>query len=36
MHKLAMAMFKDSVDAYIREDVQLALTLKPRDKTSMR
>ncbi|CAA9234970.1 MAG: Phosphate transport system regulatory protein PhoU [uncultured Chthoniobacterales bacterium] len=33
MHKLAMAMFKDSVDAYIREDVQLALTLKPRDKT---
>src|SRR5918998_2063571 len=29
MFKLAMAMFKDSVDAYIREDVQLALTLKP-------
>ena len=32
MYKLAMAMFKDSVDAYIREDVQLALTLKARDK----
>ena len=32
MHKHAMAMFRDSVDAYIREDVQLALELKPRDK----
>lgn len=29
----AMSMFKDSVEAYIREDVQLALELKPRDKT---
>ena len=33
MQKHAMAMFKDSVDAYIREDVELALTLKVRDKT---
>jgi phosphate transport system protein len=28
----AMTMFKDSVDAYLREDVNLALALKPRDK----
>ena len=28
-----MTMFKDSVDAYIREDVELALTLKARDKS---
>ncbi len=28
----AMAMFRDSMEAYIREDVQLALALKPRDK----
>ncbi len=28
----AMAMFKDSVDAYVREDVTLAMALKPRDK----
>ncbi|HSH39657.1 MAG TPA: phosphate signaling complex protein PhoU [Chthoniobacterales bacterium] len=33
MRKHAMAMFKDSVDAYIREDVELAMTLKARDKT---
>ena len=33
MQKHAMTMFKDSVDAYIREDVDLALTLKARDKT---
>lgn len=32
MHRHAMAMFKDSVDAYIREDVEQALTLKARDK----
>ena len=32
MQKHAMAMFKDSVEAYIREDVQLAMSLKPRDK----
>ena len=29
----AMAMFKDSVDAYVREDVDLARALKARDKT---
>ncbi|MGI9088884.1 MAG: phosphate signaling complex protein PhoU [Chthoniobacterales bacterium] len=28
----AMGMFKDSMQAYIREDVQLARELKPRDK----
>ena len=33
MYAHAMAMFKDSVDAYLREDVELALQLKPRDKT---
>ena len=32
MHRHAMAMFKDSVEAYIREDVELAMALKPRDK----
>jgi len=32
MHGHAMAMFKDSMEAYIREDVQLAMALKPRDK----
>ena len=32
MHTHAMAMFKDSVEAYIREDVELAMALKPRDK----
>ena len=32
MQREAMAMFRDSVDAYIREDVAQALTLKPRDK----
>jgi phosphate transport system protein len=32
MRKHAVTMFKDSVDAYIREDVELALTLKARDK----
>ena len=29
----AMAMFRDSVDAYLREDVEKAMTLKARDKT---
>jgi len=32
MYAHAMSMFKDSIDAYVREDVQLALALKPRDK----
>jgi phosphate transport system protein len=29
----AMQMFRDSVDAYMREDVELARGLKARDKT---
>lgn len=33
MHAHAMSMFRDSVEAYIREDVELAMALKPRDKT---
>jgi phosphate transport system protein len=33
MYAHALAMFKDSVEAYIREDVELAMGLKPRDKT---
>jgi phosphate transport system protein len=33
MQRHAMAMFRDSVDAYIREDVEKAMTLKSRDKT---
>ena len=33
MRKHAMLMFRDSVDAYIREDVELAMTLQARDKT---
>ncbi len=32
MHWHAMAMFKDSVEAYIREDVELGRALKARDK----
>jgi phosphate transport system protein len=32
MHRHAMSMFKDSVDAYIREDVEQAMALKARDK----
>ncbi|MDQ6861064.1 MAG: phosphate signaling complex protein PhoU [Verrucomicrobiota bacterium] len=32
MYRHAMSMFKDSVEAYIREDVDLARALKPRDK----
>src|SRR3712207_2315591 len=33
MYRHAMAMFKDSVEAYIREDVDLARGLKARDKS---
>jgi phosphate transport system protein len=32
MYEHAMAMFKDSVDAYVREDVQLARAVVPRDE----
>jgi phosphate transport system protein len=32
MYRHAMSMFRDSVDAYIREDVEQAMTLKSRDK----
>jgi len=32
MQQLAMSMFRDSVDAYVREDVELARGLKARDK----
>jgi phosphate transport system protein len=32
MFEHAMAMFKDSVEAYINEDVDLAMKLKPSDK----
>lgn len=32
MREHSMLMFKDSVDAYMREDVQLARSLKARDK----
>ena len=32
MHTHAMSMFRDSVDAYVREDVELARGLKARDK----
>lgn len=32
MHTHAMSMFKDSFEAYIREDVELAMALKARDK----
>jgi phosphate transport system protein len=31
MREQAMAMFKDSVDAYAREDVELARAIVPRD-----
>jgi phosphate transport system protein len=33
MQAHAMSMFRDSVEAFIREDVELAMALKPRDKT---
>jgi phosphate transport system protein len=32
MRAQAMAMFKDSVDAYVREDVELARAIVPRDQ----
>jgi len=32
MRDKAMAMFKDSVDAYVREDVELARAIVPRDQ----
>jgi len=31
MNAQAMAMFKDSVDAYVREDVELGRAIVPRD-----
>jgi len=31
IHKHAMSMFKDSIDAFVREDVQLARAIIPRD-----
>jgi phosphate transport system protein len=33
MRDHAMAMFKDSLDAYVREDVELARAIVPRDQT---
>ena len=32
MHAQAMSMFKDSIDAYVREDVQLGRDVVPRDE----
>src|SRR5438309_3240994 len=32
MHTDAMSMFKDSIDAYVREDVQLGRAVVPRDE----
>src|ERR1700736_6625969 len=32
MHTHAMSMFKDSIDAYVREDVQLGRAVVPRDE----
>ncbi len=32
MYAHAMSMFKDSVESYIREDVEQAMALKPRDR----
>ena len=32
IYKHAMSMFKDSIDAYVREDVQLARAVIPRDE----
>ena len=32
MHAHAMAMFKDAIDAFVREDVQLARSVVPRDQ----
>jgi phosphate transport system protein len=33
MYEHAMSMFKDSVDAFVREDVDLARAVVPRDQT---
>ncbi len=33
MHRHAIAMLRDSMDAYMREDAALAREIKPRDKT---
>jgi len=32
MHAQAMSMFKDSIDAYVREDVELGRAIVPRDE----
>ena len=32
LYALAMSMFKDSIDAYVREDVPLAMAIIPRDE----
>jgi len=32
MHEQAMSMFKDSLDAYVREDVELGRAIVPRDE----
>jgi phosphate uptake regulator len=32
MREVSMQMFRDSVDAYVREDVELGRALKARDK----
>jgi phosphate transport system protein len=32
MHEQAMSMFKDSIDAYVREDVELGRAIVPRDE----
>jgi phosphate transport system protein len=32
MHEQAMSMFKDSMDAYVREDVELGRAIVPRDE----
>ena len=36
MREKAMAMFKDSVDAYVREDVELARSIGPCDHATGR
>ena len=32
MHEHVQSMLKDAVDCFVREDIELALTLKPRDR----
>src|SRR5207237_7968108 len=32
MHEQAISMFKDSIDAYVREDVELGRAIVPRDE----